>query len=51
LYARSRRFAERLAPQLRRGGVFAAMGALHLYGRKGVLSLLAERGLKLRRIY
>lgn len=46
LFARSARFAERLAPLLRRGGVFAAFGALHLYGERGVPALLARRGFR-----
>ena len=44
LFERNRRFVERLLPQLRRGGVFAAFGALHLYGERGVLAELARRG-------
>ncbi len=50
LYARNMRFVERLEPLLKRGGVFAAFGALHLFGDKGVLSLLAQRGFRLKRI-
>lgn len=44
LYERNRRFAERLTPLLRRGGVFAAFGALHLYGDRGVPALLRAQG-------
>jgi uncharacterized protein YbaP (TraB family) len=36
---------------LSEGGVFAAFGALHLYGERGVPSLLEKRGFKLRRLY
>jgi len=50
LYARNMRFVERLEPLLKRGGVFAAFGALHLFGDKGVLSLLERRGFRLKRI-
>ncbi len=46
LYRRSERFAERLAPLLKRGGVFAAFGALHLYGPRGVPALLERRGFR-----
>lgn len=44
LFARNRRFAERLVPLLARGGVFAAFGALHLHGEDGVPALLRQRG-------
>jgi uncharacterized protein YbaP (TraB family) len=50
LYERSERFAERLAPLLRQGGVFAAFGALHLYGSRGVPALLEHRGLRVTRV-
>lgn len=50
LYARNRRFVERLEPLLQHGGVFAAFGALHLFGEQGVLSLLERRGYRLRRL-
>jgi hypothetical protein len=36
---------------LRKGGAFVALGALHLYGKKGVLALLVEDGWKVTRIY
>jgi uncharacterized protein len=51
LFARNQRFAERLAPLLRNGNAFAAFGALHLYGERGVLSLLQQRGYKVLRVY
>lgn len=51
LFSRSRRFAERLVPLLREGGVFAAVGALHLYGEHGVPSLLQKDGFRVKRIY
>lgn len=51
LYDRNERFAQRLGPLLRAGGVFAAFGALHLRGERGVLDLLQRRGFKVRRIY
>lgn len=51
LYQRSERFAERLAPLLKRGGVFAAFGALHLYGARGVPALLEQRGFRVSRLY
>lgn len=51
LFERNRRFAERLAPLVERGGCFAAFGALHLYGPRGVPALLAQRGYKVTRLY
>jgi hypothetical protein len=51
LFERNERMAQRLAARLSEGGVFAAFGALHLYGERGVPSLLEKRGFKLRRLY
>jgi uncharacterized protein YbaP (TraB family) len=48
LTARNARMAERLAAPLAEGGVFAAIGALHLPGADGVLAHLAAAGLTLR---
>lgn len=44
VYDRSVVMAFRMQRQLRRGGAFVALGALHLYGEKGVLALLEEDG-------
>lgn len=44
LVRRNERMVERLLPQLQRGGAFAAMGALHLYGERGIPALLARGG-------
>jgi uncharacterized protein YbaP (TraB family) len=43
--------AFRMQRQLRRGSAFVALGALHLYGDKGVLALLEEDGYRAERIY
>jgi uncharacterized protein YbaP (TraB family) len=51
LTARNVRMAERLAPRLKEGGAFIAIGALHLYGDGGVLALLQKRGYRVTRIY
>lgn len=42
--------AYRLEPHLRRGAVFAAVGALHLYGEAGLLKLLQDGGWSVRRL-
>ena len=51
LFDRNVKMAQRLAPLLDKGGVFAAFGALHLYGARGVLALLERQGFKVQRIY
>jgi uncharacterized protein YbaP (TraB family) len=51
LYDRSVVMAYRMQRELRRGGAFVAVGALHLYGEKGVLALLQEDGYRTTRIY
>ena len=51
LYDRNSRMALRMQPQLRSGGAFIAVGALHLYGDRGVLSLLARDGYRVTRVY
>ncbi|BAL26448.1 hypothetical protein AZKH_4168 [Azoarcus sp. KH32C] len=48
---RSVTMAYRLQAHLRRGHTFAAVGALHLYGEKGMLKLLQDDGWQVRRLY
>ncbi len=48
---RSVLMAYRLFLPLKRGGVFVAVGALHLYGAKGLLAQLRGQGYRLRRVY
>jgi hypothetical protein len=43
--------AHRLFLPLKRGRVFVAVGALHLYGAKGLLAQLHEQGYRVKRIY
>jgi hypothetical protein len=50
VHDRSVVMAFRMQRQLRRGGAFIALGALHLYGEKGVLALLEEDGYRAARV-
>jgi uncharacterized protein YbaP (TraB family) len=43
--------AYRVQRELRRGRAFVALGALHLYGARGVLALLEEDGYRTERVY
>lgn len=43
--------AHRMQARLREGNAFFAVGAMHLYGEKGVLSLLEQEGFKVTRMY
>lgn len=51
IYGRNRRMASRLMGPLRKGGVFAAVGALHLPGEQGVLNTLRSRGFRVEVVY
>jgi len=51
VHDRSVVMAFRMQRQLRRGGAFVALGALHLYGDKGVLALLEEDGYAAVRVF
>ena len=48
--ARNHLMAERLAPLLAEGGVFVAVGALHLAGEEGLIVLLREAGWSITRV-
>jgi uncharacterized protein YbaP (TraB family) len=43
--------AFRMQRQLRRGDAFVALGALHLYGERGVLALLEQDGYRATRVF
>jgi uncharacterized protein len=51
VHDRSVVMAFRMQRQLRRGEAFVALGALHLYGEKGVLSLLEADGYRADRVF
>jgi uncharacterized protein YbaP (TraB family) len=51
VHDRSVVMAFRMQRELRRGASFVALGALHLYGHKGVLALLEEDGYRSTRVY
>lgn len=51
IYDRNTRMAERMEAQLKQGGAFIAVGALHLHGDRGVLALLERRGWRVARVY
>ncbi len=51
VHDRSVVMAFRMQRQLRRGDAFVALGALHLYGEKGVLALLEEDGYRAERVF
>jgi uncharacterized protein YbaP (TraB family) len=51
VYDRSVVMAYRMQRELRRGRAFVALGALHLYGSRGVLALLAADGFKSKAVY
>jgi hypothetical protein len=40
-----------IVPRLDAGGAFVAVGALHLYGDRGILSLLRQQGYRITRVY
>ncbi len=51
LYDRSVVMAFRMQRELRRGDAFVALGALHLYGERGVPALLEQDGYRVARVY
>ena len=51
VYDRSVVMAFRMQRRLRRGAAFVALGALHLYGEKGVLALLEADGYRAERVF
>lgn len=51
LEQRNHRMVKRLQPMLQEGKVFVAVGALHLPGKEGLISLLRQRGYKVEAVY
>ena len=48
---RNVRMVDRLLPRLKEGGVFIAVGALHLPGQQGILHLLQDQGYRVSAVY
>jgi hypothetical protein len=48
---RNRRMADRMAPLLKQGGAFIAVGAAHLPGETGLLRLLEKAGYRVTAVY
>ncbi|MEO3427320.1 TraB/GumN family protein [Pelagibius sp. CAU 1746] len=48
---RNRAMVERMIPLLERGRAFVAVGALHMPGEEGILSLLERRGYRVTRVH
>lgn len=51
LYERNERMVARMEARLAEGGAFIAIGALHLYGSRGVPALLERRGYRVTVVY
>jgi uncharacterized protein YbaP (TraB family) len=51
LNQRNERMVERMEARFAEGGAFIAVGALHLYGSRGVPALLEQKGYRITRIY
>ena len=49
--ARNRLMARRMIARLKAGGAFVAVGAAHLPGKRGILSLLVRQGYRISRVY
>lgn len=51
LYKRNREMVQRMTPIMNNGSLFAAVGAAHLPGEKGMLQLLRDLGYKVEPVY
>lgn len=51
IHGRSIIMAHRMQARLREGNAFFAVGAMHLYGEQGILSLLRQEGFVITRVY
>lgn len=51
LIDRNKLMAERMVPLLGQGGIFVAVGAMHLPGEEGLLNLLRQEGFTVERAY
>lgn len=48
---RNRKMLQRMQPRLKEGNAFIAIGALHLPGKQGLLTLLEQQGYKVEAVY
>ena len=51
IHSRNQRMAERLQDDIKTGGSFVAVGALHLAGQDGLIALLRKQGYKVTAVY
>ena len=51
LFARNLHMSSSMLPRLQEGRAFIAVGALHLYGERGILSLLEQQGFRITQVY
>lgn len=50
LFSRNERMTATILPRLQNGGAFVAVGALHLYGDRGILARLKQQGFRITRV-
>jgi len=50
LYKRNREWVPKLLETIKQGNAFVAVGAMHTLGKKSILALLAEKGIKAERV-
>ncbi len=51
LFSRNERMTATILPRLQNGNALVAVGALHLYGERGILARLSRKGYRITRVY